>query len=254
MNRLFLAPTTLLDTPPIDFLAAAAEAGFDGVGLRLYRSPNLPFHPVVGNTALIREIKRALADSGLALLDIFTFYLQPATDVRDCTAALELGAELGLKYAVIQGDDPDWSRLRENCGRFCDDAARVGLGVAIEFMPARPLATLPLALRLVNDVARPNVSILVDPMHLVRSGGKPADLKGLAPALFEYAQFSDGLPTTAERRMPGEGSLPIGEMLDALPAGLPLSVEIPDTHRAQASPREWAKMALTKTRSFLERR
>ena len=155
MNKLFLAPTTLLDAAPLEFLAVAADAGYDGVGVRLYRSPNLPFHPVVGNAALIRSIGRALADSRLAVLDIFTFYLQPPTDVRDFTPALELGAALGAKYAVVQGDDPDWPRLVRHFAAVCDDAARRGRGVAVEFMPARPRATLDLAPRLRRETARP---------------------------------------------------------------------------------------------------
>lgn len=254
MNQLFLAPTTLLDAAPLELLAAAAEAGYDGVGVRLYRSPNLPFHPVVGDAALIRGIERALAGSGLAVLDIFTFYLQPQTDVRDFTPALELGAALGARYAVVQGDDPDWPRLARNFAAFCDAAARCGLGIAVEFMPARPLATLDLALRLLREAARPNVSILVDPLHLARSGGAPADLAGLDSTLFPYAQFSDGIPATAERRMPGAGELPLDALLDALPPGLPLSVEVPDTRRGDIPAAEWAKMALAATRKLLTRR
>ena len=254
MNKLFLAPTTLLDAAPLEFLAVAADAGYDGVGVRLYRSPNLPFHPVVGNAPLVRDIGRALAGDGLAVLDIFTFYLQPPTDVRDFAPALELGAALGAKYAVVQGDDSEWSRLRDNFAAFCDDAARCGLGVAVEFMPARPLAGLADALRLRREAARSNASILVDPLHLARSGGAPADLDGLDAGLFPYAQFSDGIPATAERRMPGAGELPLGALLDALPAGLPLSVEVPDTRRGDVPPLDWAKTALAATRNFLARR
>jgi sugar phosphate isomerase/epimerase len=254
VNRLFLAPTTLVDAAPLEFLAVAADAGYDGVGIRLYRSPNLPFHPVVGNAALERDVRRALADRGLAVLDIFTFYLQPPTDVGDFVPALEFGAALGARYAVIQGDDPEWSRLRDNFAAFCDAAARCGVGVAIEFMPARPLATLAAALRLRREAARPDVSILVDPLHLARSGGVPADLNGLDPSLFPYAQFSDGIAATAERRMPGEGELPLGELLDALPAGLPLSVEVPDARRGAIPPLDWAKTALATTRNLLANR
>ena len=251
VNELYLAPTTFPDARPLDFLTVAAAAGYDGVGIRLHRSPNLPFHPVVGDAALIRGIERALADGGLKVLDIFTFYLQPPTDVRDFTPALELGAALGAKYAVVQGDDPEWPRLRDNFAAFCDDAARLGLGVAVEFMPARPLATLALALQLRREVARSNVSIVVDPLHLARSGGTPADLGGLDPTLFPYAQFSDGIRATAERRMPGAGELPLAALLEALPRGLPLSVEVPDTRRGDVPALEWAKMALTTTRNLL---
>jgi hypothetical protein len=54
--------------------------------------------------------------------------------------------------------------------------------------------------------------------------------------------------------MPGAGELPLGALLDALPAGLPLSVEVPDTRRGDVPPLDWAKMALTTTRNLLARR
>ena len=73
VNLIALSPTTLPEAPPLEYLEAAAAAGYDGVGLRLARSPLFPFHPVVGNAVLIREMKRALASSGLAVLDILSF-------------------------------------------------------------------------------------------------------------------------------------------------------------------------------------
>jgi sugar phosphate isomerase/epimerase len=263
---LALAPTTLPETTPMEFLAAAAAARYDGVGLRLNPSPGRTFHPVVGNAALIREMKRTLADSGLAALDIFTFYLLPATDFGQYAAALELGAEFGAKYAMVNGDDPEWPRMRDSFGRFCDDAARFGLTACVEFVPFLRLATLQQALRLLAETARPNTAITMDPLHFARGGGKPADLNGLDPKLFPTAQLSDGVlgpgePDPArlgpemgrgERRMPGEGSLPLREILDALPAGLPLSVEVPRPNSTPLSAEEWAKRALTSTRRFLD--
>jgi hypothetical protein len=43
-------------------------------------------------------------------------------------------------------------------------------------------------------------------------------------------------------------------LLDTLPAGLPLSVEVPDTRRGDIPALEWAKMALAATRNLLSRR
>ena len=107
MNPLFLAPTTLPTTTPVDYIRAAAHAGFDGVGLRLHRSPGLPFHPVVGDTPLIGDMTTALAAADLPVLDIYSFYLRPDTDVGDFVPALELGAKFGAKFAVVMGDDID---------------------------------------------------------------------------------------------------------------------------------------------------
>jgi sugar phosphate isomerase/epimerase len=264
-NLVALSPPTLPDTPPIEYVQAAAAAGYDAVGLRLARSPLFPFHPVVGNAALIRELKRALASSGLAVLDIFSFYLQPATDVDSFTASLELGAELGARYALVAGDDEDWARLRDNLGRFCDAAGRFGVAAAVEFAVIRPLATLSQTLRLLSELGRKNAVVCLDPLNFVRSGGSAALLRGLDPRLFPYAQISDGVLGPGEpdltklgrmspnqRRLPGEGTLPLRDILDALPAGLPLSVELPMPQTARLSAREWARATAESTRRFLD--
>jgi sugar phosphate isomerase/epimerase len=141
-NLLALSPTTLPDTPPLEYVEAAAAAGYDAVGLRLNRSPLFPFHPVAGNASLVRELKRALAGSGLSVLDMLSFYLEPATDVAEFAASLEVGSELGARYALVAGDDADGSRLRDNLARFCDLARPFGVTAAVEFAVIRPLATL----------------------------------------------------------------------------------------------------------------
>lgn len=265
MNELILAPTTLMETPPLEFIAAAAATGYDGVGLRLQKSPHLPIHPVVGNPPLIREMKRMLADNALSVLDIMSFYMLADTKTAEFMPAMELSAEFGAKYLVVQGNDPEWSRMVDNFGRFCDAAAPLGLAAALEFMPARTLDTLARALKLRADAGRENVIILIDPLHLIRSCGTPADLKTVDPELFAFAQMSDGVLTpgepdlvlakkigTGERRMPGEGTLPLREIFDALPASLPLSVEVVLPIPAGMSPAGFAKLVIDKTRAWLE--
>ena len=264
-NLIALSPPTLPDTPPIEYVEAAAAAGYDAVGLRLARSPLFAFHPVVGNAPLIRELKLVLAGSGLSVLDILTFYLQPATDLGAFAPALELGAELGARYALVAGDDPDWARLRDRTARFCDAAAQFGLSAAIEFAVIRPLATLSQALRLLSEIGRKNGVICLDPVNFVRGGGSAAFLRGLEPRLFPYAQISDGVLEPGEpnisklgrmspnqRRMPGDGALPLRQILDALPPGVPLSVEIPMPPTVKLSAREWARATAESTRRFLE--
>lgn len=264
MNQLILAPTTLPAAAPVEFIDAAAAAGFDGIGLRLNASPGLPFYPVAGNPALIREIKRRIADLGLKVHDILSFYLQADTDIGRYVAPLELGAELGAKYALTIGDDPDWPRMRDNFGRLCDVAAPLGIAASIEFVPRRALANLPQTLRLMREAARPNVTLCIDPLHVTRSGATAVDLKKLDARLIPYVQLCDGIlepgepdpeglgRTAPERRcMPGEGVLPLSDILAAVPAGIPISVEVPIEEKARLSPRAWAGLVAAKTRSFL---
>jgi len=264
MRRIIIAPTTLQDTAPLDYIEATAAAGYDGIGLRVHRSPGLPFFPVVGDAPLIRDMKSRIADAGLEVFDLYSFYLEPGTEVASFAPAMELGATFGAKYATIMGADPDWSRQRDNFAKTCDVAAQFGLTCSVEFAVIRPLATLPQTVRLITEAKREAV-ICIDPLHLARSGGSPADVKALDPKYFPYAQMSDGILEPGEpnpalfgklgmgtRKMPGEGTLPLRELLAALPADIPLSVELPiSLSPAGTDVRAWAKTTLEKTRAFL---
>jgi len=267
MNKLFLAPTTLPDTASVEYIEAAAAAGFDGIGLRLNRSPGLPFYPVVGDSIVLREVKRALAATGLPVLDILCFYLQAQTDVGAFASALELGAEIGAKYVMVIGDDPEWRHLSDNFGRLCESAANFGLACSLEFATQRRIGSLPEALRLIAEAGRPDTVLCLDFLHLARSGAGPDDLKALDPRLLPYAQITDGEMTPAnpnlgspgaidtglaKRRIPGEGAVPVSEILDVLPAGLPLSVEVPPPEPKRIPARAWAKTVADGTRRFLD--
>jgi sugar phosphate isomerase/epimerase len=256
-----------MDAAPLGLIEAARDAGYDGLGLRLHPSPKLPYHPIVGDAPLIRQMQRTLADAKLRVLDIYTFYLQPATRLDDFTPALALGAELGAGYALVQGADPDWSRLLDNFAGFCERARRFGLRASLEFVPQRDLATLAQALKLIAEGGQPDAAICVDPLHLARGGGTPADLRDLDPRLLPYIQFSDGVlaegePDLAlakrigigERRLPGQGTLPLTDLLEVVPDDVPLSVEVARPAGASMTDAAWARTAIEETRRFIRER
>ena len=251
-NEIALAPTSLPNSAPLDFIAAAAEAGDDSVGLRLHRSPVYPnWFPIVGNPPLMREVKHALANSGLRMLDIFTFYLQPETDLDVMAQAMAYGAELGARYAQLIGDDPDWARMTDNFGRFCDIAAGFDLVAAIEApVNSRQVNSVPLARKLIADTRRPNAAIVLDPLQFFRSGDDVAVLVQDAH-LFPYTQFNDGQLSGA-RAEPGHGNVPLRRILEALPPRVPLSVEWSAPADSTATAMEWAAQALASTRRFLD--
>lgn len=265
MNPLFLAPTSLPDTPPVEFIRASACGSYDGVGLRLNRSPGLPFHPVLGDVALIEAIKKTLTDTGQKVLDIYSFYLRPDTRVDDFLPALELGAELGAQYAVVMGDDDNWARQVDNFGRMCDAAARYGLVCTVEFAVIRPLATLAQTVRLISEAGRDNAVACLDPLNFHRANGTAAEVRALDPKLFPYAQVSDGIRNaddTPERMgrmgpnqrcLMGEGEVDMASLLDALPQYLPLSVELPMPKRLTHSPDEWSRITRDNVHAYLAR-
>src|SRR5215212_11773630 len=135
MNPIVLAPTSLSRAAPLEFIDAAAKAGYDGIGLRMFASPGVGyavFHPVAGNAQLTADVKSALKDNGLKVYDVLSYYLQPDMDFDAMLPSLELAAELGADYALCIGDDPDWNRQVANFATFCDHAAQYGLTASLE--------------------------------------------------------------------------------------------------------------------------
>jgi sugar phosphate isomerase/epimerase len=258
MNKIVLAPTSLPNSPPLEYVDAAVTAGYDGIGIRLFRSPGITyaFHPVAGDPTLMREVKAAIDASGLDVYDVLSYYMQPETDLDGMLPSLEFGAEIGAKYALVIGDDPEWPRMVENFGRFCDAAARFGLTAAIESpVTQRVINTLPKASRLISDSGRQNAVLCLDPFHFFRTGHQVDELKALDSRLFPYSQIDDGtdaVPVPGGRCAPGEGMVPLREILDALPAGLPLSLEWSAPRGSEYSAAQWAKIALDTTRRFLD--
>lgn len=264
-NRISLAPTSIGDVGPVEFIEICGRAGYDAIGLRVQPSPGRPSTPVVGQPALIKDMKAALSDNGLGVLELFTFYIAPEADFDDYARALEVGADFGATWCTVCGNDPDWGRMRDNLARFCDLAAGFGLGATLEFAPVHVMSTLEKAVALYREIDRPNAGILVDPVHFIRGGGRVEDLRALDGSMFPFAQIADGvlLPGeppaelgpqmgSGERRLTGAGTMPLTEILDAMPQGLPLSVEClprPDGMSAQT----WADENLRTTRQFLQR-
>ena len=126
------------------------------------------------------------------------------------------------------------------------------------------LCSIPLTVRLIVDSGRDNAAVCLDPLHFVEVGHTPDDLKGLDPRLFPYTQIRDGhvvnrLGSKFWRDEPhatgalrlGDGQVPLTEILDILPPGLPLSLEWSMPREGGYSPAEWAKYALEETRQFL---
>jgi sugar phosphate isomerase/epimerase len=251
MNKLAICATSLRDTPPLEYVDAVGKAGFDAVGIRLYPSPTgMPYFPVVGNSALIRDIKHSLENSGLSVLDIQTFYVRPDIDHDAMRLSLELGAELGAQYALIIGDDPDWPRMCDGFGRLCETVTACGLVPALEAPVIWQINTLPKALKLIADSGRTDSVICIDQLLYFRAGHSVDMLREVPSGIIAYSQFADGRET-GERCFPGEGSAPLGEILDALPAGQPLSLEFSAPAGSRYSAAEWASLMLEHSRRFL---
>lgn len=266
MNHpLGLAALTVIELTPPQMVSCAADVGFDCIGLRLIpATPTEVQHAMVGDTPLVRETEARLRDTGMRCLDIEIFRLKPDTVVADYRAALETGARLGAREALVAGNDPDDARLIANFAAFCDLARPYGIAANLEPMPWTDCRSFAQGLRIVTAADRDNAGVLIDPLHFDRGGSTAGELRDVAPRLFRYMQLCDApavRPTTlegllhqarAERLMPGDGGLDLRGMLAAIPDGIPVSLEIPMETLTRSLPaRERTRQMLEKTRRFL---
>jgi len=263
MNRLSLAPVTINELDPPALIAAAHEAGFASVDLRVLGAPGAaPVTPVVGNRPMIAAVAAALADTGVTLFSATGVWLVPGFSLDDAVPALEIAARLGAEYFLVVGNDPDEPRMTENLGRLADAAAACRLRLALELMPYIAVNSLAKAHRLVATVGAPNLGLLIDALHLARSGGTPAEVAAVPPERIAYLQLCDA-PATLPRGMalrqesltarlyPGQGRLPLMALMDALPAGIVVDVETPVAADRALPAAERAALALSATQHFL---
>ncbi|AXI60593.1 AP endonuclease [Pseudomonas kribbensis] len=266
MGRLIgLAPLSHLELSPMEMVECAAVAGYDCVGLRLIPATDQePQWDSVGDTALIRDTARRLRDTGIEVSDIELFRLQPTTDLKTFRAALETGALLGARNAVVSGQVADFSQMTDLFGGFCEMAAGYGISANLEPTPWVAVGSVAAAARLIEAADCANAGILIDPIHFDRAGDRVEALAGLPPQYFRLMQLCDApaqrpvdLNTLlhqarAERLMPGDGGLDLQRLLRAMPRQIPLSLEVPMRSLAAQWPAvERARRMLEKTRALL---
>ena len=231
-NRISLASGVVPEFGPVATVEAAAAAGFDAVGLWI--------EPGEWTAATTRDTRRALAASGLELLDVEVVWIKPGVDVAQHKRSLDIGAELGARHLLCVSSDPDMAATAAQLALLCEHAESSAMRVALEFGIFTAVKTIGMALAVLDTVGHPLRALLLDPIHLERSGGGVAALAAVPRDLLPYAQFCDAggdRPDPADfdaviadaldlRRQCGDGVLPLAAILDALPADIPLSIEL----------------------------
>jgi sugar phosphate isomerase/epimerase len=264
----YLSSNTL--TPP-QAVRLAGALGYAYVGLRLLpNAPGAPQQFLIGQPDSLRETLAVQKDTGVGVFDLEIIRIAEGFNARAYLPLLETGAALKAKAVLVAGDDGDEARLSDNYARLCELMLPFGMTADLEFMPWTAVPDAQAALRVVLAAGRPgNAGILVDALHVSRSGTSLDDIRAIPRDLLHYAQICDA-PTRAqigraftveemihtarcERLLPGEGGIDLKGLFAALPQDLPISVEVPNEKRpAQLGQKEWARLALSTSRALLE--
>ena len=232
MERIIsLASGVLPEFPPEQVVASAAAAGFNAVGIW--------YDADIWSEQLTRTLARALQEQHLIALDIEVVWFHPGEKIDCHDRIIDIAAEIGARNILCVSSEPDIKDTQRRFEHLCRRAEGTGIRIVLEFLSLTTIKTLDQALEVIRAVDHRAGGILIDALHLTRNGSIAADLDKLDPQLLPYLQLCDaklqpddssteGLIDDAiyQRCLPGEGELPLTDLLNAFDHQVPVSLEI----------------------------
>jgi sugar phosphate isomerase/epimerase len=260
LGRIAVATTELcwgtVQSAPIETLVSvASDNGFESITITPWMGQQL-----VEDPERLARIRAAMASASVRIgcLDALIKGLPgiPATEAvppeqrqnfsYGADACLRVAEALDIRLLNIThylGQPVALAALVDAIGAVAERAGTLGMATCIEFIPGSGIPDLATAVR-ISSAAGSNVGILVDTWHFARTGGTAAELRELAPGSVLCIQVNDrigqeGGPVEgpdgpvylamANRRLPGDGELPLVEWVSALLAnnpGVPVGIEV----------------------------
>jgi sugar phosphate isomerase/epimerase len=240
MTELALGFLSVFALPPVEFVNLAADLDCQHISTIVQGQPLVPldFPPFsLKDAALRKELLAAMNDRGVSISLGDGFLVLPGADMCNFCSDLDVLAELGVPRINVVSLDPDLRRTFDQFAALTELGAQRNIETDVEPVPGLTIGDLPTALVALDDVGRPDFRLLIDTMHLVRSGSSAADLSALDPQHIGYAQLNDTTlqpridnymeEAMYERMVPGEGELPLRDILAALPPEIVIELEVP---------------------------
>jgi sugar phosphate isomerase/epimerase len=234
--------------PPIEFVDLAAQLGCRHISAAVQGMPLVPLgYPpfsLKDDAALRKNLLAAMYDRGVRISLGDGFLVLPGADVNTLEPDLDAFAELGVPRINVVSLDPDLPHTFDQFAALTELAAQRNIGTVVEPVPGLTVGDLATALAARDHVGRSEFRLLIDTMHLVRSGSGAAELAAIDADHIGYAQLNDTTlrpridnymeEAMFERMVPGEGELPLHEILSALPDDTVIEIEVPQRSLALA--------------------
>jgi sugar phosphate isomerase/epimerase len=243
---------TMLDVSPPDLVSAASSAGFDFVGIRVATAGlSEDRWPLSATSPMLAETLLRLDDTGLYVNEVEVLPIRPATTVAGTEPVMATAATLGARHIIAFVEDDDLDRAGDTLAALSARASTYSLRILLEPMSYQAVRSFAQA-KLLLDAA-PEAGIVVDPLQMARCGDTLDDVRALDQTTVPFLQICDGplhppdtLPRTgllprgqssgtlvtqlearAWRLPPGEGELPLAELVSIWPSA-PISLESPN--------------------------
>lgn len=226
-----MASGIMPEATPVQLVEAAAQAGFDYGGMWIETDD--------WTDATTRAVAARLRDTGLKLLDVEVLWIKPGPPDPAHIRIVEIGAELGARNVLCVSSDPDRSATRDKLALVIERGAACGIRVNLEFGLFTEVRTIGEASALLAEIDNPAGGLLIDSLHWKRSGGTLKDIDAVPRDWLSYVQLCDAPKRGADpadfdailaeaidgRMAMGSGGLPLREIVEHLPDGLPIAIE-----------------------------
>jgi sugar phosphate isomerase/epimerase len=244
----------------------AARAGYDFISIRpiLMGLQGEPDYALADNPVMMKQTRRALADTGVKLHDIELARIYDDMHPSKYLPAMEVAAELGGRAVLSSIWTQNLEYAIEMFGQVCDLAKPFGLTVDLEYVPIAGVRSLAGAVEVLNAVKRDNAGLMVDTHHFQRAGDRVEALDALPQRWFHFAHLCDApaeFPTDrAElirimregRLYLGEGGIDVASILKHMPE-MVYSIELPNlAYVREMGYAEHAFRCLETTRAYVE--
>jgi sugar phosphate isomerase/epimerase len=229
-----LAAGVVQEFPAEEVVYAAANAGFNAVGVWCELGNWTDQHTA--------RVASALNDTGITALDIEVLWFQPGESIDSHDRLVDIARAINARNILCVSSEPDIEQTKKRFRHVCELVEGSDIRVVLEFLAITEINTLAKAREVLQDVNHPAAGILVDTLHLQRTGSSVDDFRAIASQqrdVLPYLQLCDASATLQDnsyegvledalylRQLPGEGQLPLEDILQAADKRLPLSLEI----------------------------
>jgi sugar phosphate isomerase/epimerase len=226
-----MGPTEVSSIPLHERAAAAAQAGYTGMGL--LHQDIMATKDRIG----LSGIKRIFDDNGIIhfevefLGDWFEKGSKKVASDRVKNDLLEVAAYLNARDMKIApemyAETCDIALYADEFAKICEDAKKVGTNIAIEVLPFTNIRDLTVARAVVERAGQDNGGLCVDIWHVVRGGISFEEVARLPKNYIKSVELNDASDrimgdlwndTLHHRVLPGEGVMDVPGFIKAIKA------------------------------------
>lgn len=257
--RIGLCWGTVRQASLLQLIEVAALHGFPTITV-----PPAVFELCLASGTTVASLRRRLTDAGIrvTVIDALTRDLPGSPPIDEIPAIWRDNWKYGLDDLIRMAEaleaptinvthflgkpvtPPD---MAQALAGLAERAGRHGLRLSLEFIPETSLASVAATAKIVQLCGAANIGIMLDTWHLLRSGGRAADIRALPAGSLAGVQLNDRRAdaiesprgSVSDRSLPGEGTAPLHEIMRAIldnTPGVSIEIEVFSSQLAALSP------------------